>query len=756
MRVFLILCVLVLRQTCSLAVPQGPEGEVILDLSSPDSSSIDTFTRKPYGLLQTIHVARDCSRITSVVDGGTFLWKNKKDGNHCTHVTVLTHETTHANIYLKNVEGIRSCFYLEKSGEEWKQITGKEFYDRLHSVVKRNADFDRVTLNISKTPDPKIFYVNKAPEFPFTVYAANSKCRITKIKDGWTTTIWEDKTKDKGCMYVSFYPKKDPKWAYLLFLNSDGFKEEFLGKTKNACRATWNAITREEYLEGIRKAGFNESTFKNHIKLDLSKPSDSFHKHSYITGGCSERLFTPLPGLLLTSVTDGMDAVWTAKDGEYCTYANVFHYDGKAITMYLLTKGPKGDRRILYFAKSGKEWKSIDKEGYFSATSGNDPLAPPKEVAHELTMSSFKNRQGLRLISYASKVENAKADIILSHGMRGHFIDFNVLNPEWNSRHFDFPTYSYASPFGGYKPSPEPNPMDIYRHIFENPAIHGDSIKASPRYGYRGGFAEALNRLGYNVYSFDMQSYGLSEAASDLRCYVNNFKDYVYDLMQFVSIVKRGKFGDPNEKWDEKIVYKNIPTDKKTFLLGFSMGGNIAVQAVQEFYKHAKEGTRLVDGLVGLSAMLSLENYMTTIMQKIKFQGLKFLAWKKPHSENTYDKLDRHGESFNNFMRCHDPFFLARRVTFKATRLLFSATEDANKDKKNMVHYPKNLPTLFLHTRDDARCSVNGPRKMVNEKLKESKVAKFVELEGACHYLTFYQSIAAVIPHLKKWLDQYA
>ncbi|EKX72403.1 conserved hypothetical protein [Theileria equi strain WA] len=686
------------------------------------------------------------------MDGGTFLWKNK-DGNHCTHVTVLTHEITHANIYLKNEEGIRSCFYLEKSGGEWKQTTGKEFYSRLHSVVKRNEDFDHVTLDISKTQDPRVFYVNKTPDFPFAVYAANSKCRIKKIKNGWTTTIWKDRAKNKGCMYVSFYPRKDPKWAYLLFLNSDGFREEFLGKT--GILGKWNIKTREEYLEGIRKAGFKESEFNNHITMDLSKPSDSFHTHSYIAGSCSERLFTPLPGLLLTSVIDGNSAVWTAKDGEYCTYADVYHYNNKPLAGFLLVKDNQGKRKVLYFAKSGAEWISVDKEGYFSVTSGNDPLDPPKEVVHELTMSSFKNKQGLRLTSYASRVENAKGDIILIHGFRGYFIGFNLVNLEWNYRHLDFPTYSYAPPFGGYKPSPEPNPMEMYRHIFENPAIRGDCIKASPRYDYRGGFVEALNRLGYNVYGFDLQSQGLSESVSAPRCHVRSYKDYIYDLLQFISIVKRGKFDDSSEKWNEKVVYENTPTDKKTFLLGFSMGGNISMRAIQEFYKHAKEGAKSVDGLIGLSAMLSLEHYVATWTKWIMIQFYKLYAWSFPTWENSHDKLSRHGESFGNFTRHSDPFFLSTRMLLHTSRLLFSATEDANKDE-NMAHYPKDLPTLFLHTKDDARCNANGPRKMVNEKLKESKVAKFVELEGACHYLNSYQLSRAVIPHVKEFLDQYA
>ncbi|EKX73592.1 conserved hypothetical protein [Theileria equi strain WA] len=586
--------------------------------------------------------------------------KKNKDGNHCTHVTVLTRETTHANIYLKNEEGVRSCFYLEKSGGEWKQTTGKEFYDRLHSVVKRNEDFDHVTLNISKTHDPRVFYVNKTPEFPFAVYAANSKCRIKKIKNGWTTTIWKDRAKNKGCMYVSFYPRESPKWTYLLFLNSDGFREEFLGKTGILGR--WNIKTREEYLEGIRKAGFNESTFNNHITMDLSKPSDSFHTHSYIAGSCSERLFTPLPGFLLTSVIDGRNAVWTAKDGEYCTYADVFYYNDKVMTMYLLTKGPKDDRRILYFAKVGKEWVSVDKEDYLSVTSGNDPLAPPKEVVHELTMSSFRNRQGLRLTSYASRVENAKADIILSHGIRSHFkSEFCRFNQTWIFEHFDFPTCPSASPLGGYR-APMPSDVERYRHTFENPDVEGeDVVNTSPRYGYEGSLVECLNRLGYNVYGFDLQSQGLSEAISDFKCCADDFKDYAYDVLQFISIVKRGKFSDSSEEWNDKAVFNSHDTERKVLLFGHSMSGNVVIQAVQEFYRNAKGGARLVDGLIITSPMLNVDCIFSgSIKRFFSLLFLGFIAWYKPNDRNAYEDVLRLGESFSNFSRYYDPFFFQK------------------------------------------------------------------------------------------------
>ncbi|EKX73593.1 conserved hypothetical protein [Theileria equi strain WA] len=70
-----------------------------------------------------------------------------------------------------------------------------------------------------------------------------------------------------------------------------------------------------------------------------------------------------------------------------------------------------------------------------------------------------------------------------------------------------------------------------------------------------------------------------------------------------------------------------------------------------------------------------------------------------------------------------------------------------------MVHFPKNLPTLIIHSKGDQMCDIKGPRRMVDKYFKNNKNVTFVELEGSCHYLTSPQSLLASVPQIHKWLD---
>uniref|UniRef100_A0A3B0MUT7 Lysophospholipase-like protein, putative n=1 Tax=Theileria annulata TaxID=5874 RepID=A0A3B0MUT7_THEAN len=67
---------------------------------------------------------------------------------------------------------------------------------------------------------------------------------------------------------------------------------------------------------------------------------------------------------------------------------------------------------------------------------------------------------------------------------------------------------------------------------------------------YTGSLVELLNKLGYNVYALDLQSHGLSESATKVKCHVTDYQDYVLDLIQFIEIVKTGKFFDNSDSCD--------------------------------------------------------------------------------------------------------------------------------------------------------------------------------------------------------------
>ncbi|EKX72102.1 conserved hypothetical protein [Theileria equi strain WA] len=727
---------------------------IALDVSAPDSSLATTLVRRPYNIVTEIHKAREGYRISSVVESGAPIWTSS-DGHSCDHVVVIVGENrapTHLILYLTDGGFKQDCLYYEKR-REWVGIQEEDFYGKFHAMVIMKLLALSISFDTRKKYNPKILYVNKSSKFPFAVYAPNSICRIKSVKNG--TVIWNAGANDQGCIYASFYPRDTPTLAYLVIHSLGELKGLYYSKMSGS----WKSVDKNEYLEDLAKAGFDRSKFSNRITLDISSvDNDLVYTYRYNVHENITYMYTTLPGFSLERIVDGVATIWKAKDTERCTYINVFAKKTGYLGLFMFTTDSTSCRKSLYFRKVGKEWKKVDRNGYYHILVNDDSSRYTHQGDGKIIMSSFKNRQGLRIATYASRVENAKGDFILVHGFRSSFMsEFGMFDMDWNLERFEYPSIPYVDGIfinhwdHLYQTS---SSIARYKHLFNYTSLDGlDALEVLPEYIYNNSFIEALNRLGYNVYAMDLQSQGLSGSISDLRCYVNNFKDHVYDLMQFISIVKRGKFGDPNEQWDEEAVYENIPTNTKTFLLAHSMGGNIAVQAVQEFNKHAKEGAKLIDGLVGLSAMLNLDHHLNTPARRLLMKFSKLLEWLVPKTFNPCENIENYGESFDFIMRFMNPFHYSGKCAIKPYISLFTACDDVNRED-NMVNYPKDLPTLFVHTRDDYVCGVQGPRDMMTRHLKGSKTAKLVELEGTCHYLNAYQSISSVMPHIDRWLEE--
>ncbi|AFZ80915.1 hypothetical protein BEWA_003230 [Theileria equi strain WA] len=731
------------------------DGGVALDVSAPDSSLATTLVRRPYNIVTEIHKAREGYRISSVVEDGAPIWTSS-DGHSCDHVVVIVGENrapTHLILYLTDGGFKQDCLYYEKR-KKWVRIQEEDFYSKFHAMVIMKLLALSISFDTRKKYNPKILYVNKSSKFPFAVYAPNSICRIERVNcEGYT--IWIASANDERCLYISLYPRDTPTLAYLVIHSLGELKGLYYSKMSGS----WKSVDKNGYLEDLAKAGFDRSNFSNKITLDISNvDNDLVYTYRYNVHENITYMYTTLPGYSLDRIVEGATIIWKAKDTERCTYINAIAKKTGYLGLFMFTTDPTGRRKSLYFRKVGKEWKQVDRNGYYHILVNDDSSRYTHQGDGRIIMSSFKNRQGLRIATYASRVENAKGDVILIHGFRSFFMsEFCMLDMEWNLERFEYPSIPYVDGIfinhwdHLYQTS---SSIARYKHLFNYTSLDGlNGLDVLPEYIYKYSFVEAINRLGYNVYGYDHQSQGLSEAISDLRCYVNNFKDHVHDILQFISIVKRGKFGDPTQTYDETIIFENTPTGKKTFLLGFSMGGNIAVQAVQEFHKHAKEGARLIDGLICTSAMLNLDHHLNTPVKRLFRKLSKILEWIVPKTFNPCENIENYGESFDFIMRFMDPFHYSGKCTIKPYISLFNACDDVNRED-NVVNYPKDLPTLFVHTTRDYLCGVQGPRDMMARHLRGRIMAKLVELHGSCHYLNAYQSVSSVMPHIDKWLEE--
>ncbi|EKX73877.1 conserved hypothetical protein [Theileria equi strain WA] len=729
-----------------------------LDVATPDYSTIEKYEYRLHHVKTPSYTAKPGYFIEKVVEGDTTICECSPKGafvkvTHCFIKDLL--DLIH--VYTIDLNGAKNaCYFLKKDGQ-WSSIGEEEFYNNFGALSITGYDFNDKVLDVSKASTDWELYVNESPKSPFAVYGTRSTCRVSEIKtkNRGGITIWK-RENDEWCTKLTFYPREGDHKLLWIVTKDPYENENILYYSKMS--GSWKSVDKDEYLEDLAKAGFDRSTFDDRVTLDISNVDEKlFFIDKYQVDIIVENRHHVLPGFRMNKVVQGKDIIWESSDDRFSIHFS-FHGRGPKISLgVLFTTNTKKENKIIYYGKLDGKWVTITKDEYYDVLSDRDsPIYTHEVDKPDIVMSSFRNKQGLRIATYASKVENAKADILLVHGARSHLTsDFLTFNMDWNYERYGFEIFPYCSVFDEPVIVKEVSNAERYRSYFEYKTLEGmNPLDILHRSQYRATFVEALNRLGYNVYGYDLQSHGFSESKTESRCHAKKFMDYIYDLLQFISIVKRGKFGDPNEKWDDKLVFNSHETNRKIILMGYSMGGNMVIRAVQKFYKEIKNPkAKFVDGLIGLSAMLDMSIYLDTLTKKIVRPILELDACcqpeKKAYFHYTYD-IALHFERFTDYNT--DPVYYSDRYTRNTRMSPFSACRRVRKKKRTKL-YPKDLPTLFVHTTDDDGCGIKGPRKMVNKSLKDSKVAKLVELSGCGHHMAAIQLIPILVPLLEKWLN---
>lgn len=373
----------------------------------------------------------------------------------------------------------------------------------------------------------------------------------------------------------------------------------------------------------------------------------------------------------------------------------------------------------------------------------------------QILMSCFRNRQGLLIRTYAAKVDNSKADVILIHGVRSHFRgDFSAYNFDWHYKHVGESVTNKALEVDAMESNHVfANCTSNTNETFDNHFLHGRNIlDITPRFQYEGSFVECLNNMGFSIYGLDLQSHGLSESISQNRCFAKDFDDFAYDVLQFIDIVKRNQFENKEEKWNPNLFKSSGKHDgRKYYLAGLSMGGNLVVRAVQLFNKHCKSEPKLVDGLLCLAGMLNIDYHFSGCLKQLCFPLVRFLAKMRPHWTLILESAGDYAETVGLFMRYHDPLYHSGRLACKMVVLLRDATKTLEKD---MSYYPKDLPTLVIHSVDDKTCDVKGARNFVNYYFKDSDNVQLVELDGGAHVISSPLYTPILSPILSKWFDK--
>ncbi|EKX74366.1 conserved hypothetical protein [Theileria equi strain WA] len=733
--------------------------EVTLDINSPDLSTFEMFNLKPHNIETPSYTAKSDCFIEKVVEGDATICEccPKRAFVKVTHCFIKDlFDLIH--VYTIGLNGTKNVRYFLKKDGKWSSLKEEEFYDHFNALSIINHDFDKKTFKLDEGKSDWNFYINESPKSPFAVYGTRSTTRVTKIvTTRYTgTTIWK-RENDEWCTKLTFYPREGDHKLLWIVTKDPYENENILYYSKMS--GSWKSVDKNGYLEDLAKAGFDRSTFNDRVTLDISNVDDQlFFIDKYQVDIVVENRHHVLPGFRINKVVQGKDIIWESSDDRFSIHFS-FHGIGDDTSLgALFTTNTKKEHKIIYLRKLNGKWVTITKDEYEDILAGRNNPIYTHESTGKIVMSSFKNKQGIKIATYASRVEDAKADILLVHGARSHLTsDFLTFNMDWNYERYGFEIFPYCSIFDEPVTVKKVSNAERYRSYFEYKTLEGmNPLDILHRSQYKGTFIEALNRLGYNVYSYDHQSHGFSESKTERRCHAEKFMDYIYDLLQFVSIMRRGKFGYPNEKWDEKVVFKSHTTDKKTFLFGFSLGGNVVVRAVQEFNKEIKNPkAKFVDGLVGFSTMLNVDPYLDVWYKQVARPFEEGIAWMDPKSKSPYQYPYNIALHFERFADYHtDIIYYSDRYTRNMAMSPFSACRRAMKDHRKQF-YPKDQPTLLVHTIDDNHCDVKGPRKMVNKRLKESKVAKLVEWKGCGHHMAAIQLIPILVPLLEKWLHEH-
>ncbi|UKJ89080.1 phospholipase [Theileria orientalis] len=841
------------REEAEIRRPLGENRVVSLNVADTKSTDFEVRKRLIFDFVLVTFTPASGVIVDKIVLKDTVFWQKGHGMDECNCVRTYAKKGNIMFVELiVNKANVPTFEYFYRDYFKWASTDLERFAISFSKHV--DLFYVRATpkLNINGKLNPTFFYVNKSMETPVWVITPKPGIWVDRVVDG-IVDIWEKNYKSEICTNaVVLHRNKRPAYVYLLVNELELVKQELFFKKDGI---TWPRVTKEEFVEAARALGCHPETFMNELTLDLSNVGKNFTVESLDVDTVSTRIITPLTGYKVRKVVDGEQLIWKdersfSTNASKLTYTNPGTYEHKHTLLNLYVR--QGEKTsVLHFAKLSGVWSRIDSVKYermFSQT--DDPINTHKHLSVDLKgerkmyMSHFKNKDGLNIHTFHAPVENSKGSTILVHGAFGHFCSDYISY----SRKFCL-DYEHYSPIAELHDFANANydTMDSLKMVrtalkerkdcFEHRSLDGlDMFDTGSRFDYKKSFVEALNNMGYSVYGLDLPSHGHSEGVAPTRFYTNSFDDYVEDLLQFINIVKRGKFSDTTQTyedftWKDKS-YKprasselsrrsrensiehvgslgsvsssqvsedaqggtstphgsveQMPTspltsddrmsaskpnspvhlskaglaeyvanatmtepewvDEKLYLVGYSMGSNVCIRTINEYYRRTNSPKKLIDGLVCLSGMYQLAAISNPVMQRLASIFISILSFFAPKSPNPIEKLFDFTISYDSLSRLRDPMYAAKKSCNKTLLMIAKATFDLT---KNLSHFPDDLPTLMLNSVKDELVNIAGARK-VNKLIKNSKL---VELKGSVHGLPLPPYVTVVTPVLKDWLS---
>ncbi|KEG01400.1 hypothetical protein YYE_03496 [Plasmodium vinckei vinckei] len=383
------------------------------------------------------------------------------------------------------------------------------------------------------------------------------------------------------------------------------------------------------------------------------------------------------------------------------------------------------------------------------------------------------NKNGLLLKTYRWLAKNAVGIIVLIHGFRVHtrlnFMRINLKMPNNNE---------------------------------------GVIVDTNNYYIYKDSWIEKFNQNGYSVYGLDLQGHGESQALNNVRGNFTSFDDLVEDVIQYMNQI-RYEISKDNQMNDES--YDIVTTKKKKlpmYVIGYSMGGNIALRVLQVLNKEKEDmikawnsnnyknsSTMLsnstnineidndsdnsyastsattnaivnandkheglynyldnfnIKGCVILSGMIRIKSKLDPGNISLKYFYLPiidFLSFVLPHRR--LSSLASHkGLKYVSIVNKHDKFRNNNGIKFRCISELLKATITLD---YNINYMPKDIPLLFIHSKDDKVCSYKWTVFFYNKVNANKKELHTVD--GMRHATTMNPGNQGILKKIIDWVS---
>ncbi|GAW78933.1 lysophospholipase [Plasmodium gonderi] len=359
-----------------------------------------------------------------------------------------------------------------------------------------------------------------------------------------------------------------------------------------------------------------------------------------------------------------------------------------------------------------------------------------------LKRGSFVSRDGLELKTYEWVVSNPCGIIILVHALNSHVrFEYLKLNAKIESN--------------------------------EKATL----IDADNYYLYEGSWIERLNKEGYSVYGLDMRGHGESECVLNVKTHVNEFKDLINDVLQYINIVHDSLYTDEekhssggntastsnvNKNHNERSnkAENTISTKAKKnnsennnlpfYLMGLSMGGNIVLRILELREKTDDENIKKLNikGVVSLAGMISLDDLKKKTEYKYFYIPISKIASTLLPTMRLSPVLKFEKFPYINDLFSFDKNCCPKPVTNRFGCELLKAVDALQKDIKFI---PEDVHILIIHSVLDSACSYAGVSTFFNKIKSENK--ELFTIDDMDHILPLEPGNERLLNKIIDWLS---